>query len=39
MNKIVEKVALSENVVKMILEAPAIARKRKAGQFIVLHHG
>lgn len=36
MNKIVEKVALSENVVKMIFEAPAIARKRKAGQFIVL---
>lgn len=36
MNKIVEKVDLSENVVKMILEAPAIARKRKAGQFIVL---
>ncbi|MFH1080414.1 MAG: sulfide/dihydroorotate dehydrogenase-like FAD/NAD-binding protein [Pseudomonadota bacterium] len=36
MNKIIEKVALSENVVKMILEAPAIARKRKAGQFIVL---
>jgi ferredoxin--NADP+ reductase len=36
LNKIVEKVALSENVVKMILEAPAIARKRKAGQFIVL---
>lgn len=36
MNKIVEKVALSENVVKIILEAPAIARKRKAGQFIVL---
>jgi ferredoxin--NADP+ reductase len=36
LNKIVEKVALSENVVKMILKAPAIARKRKAGQFIVL---
>jgi ferredoxin--NADP+ reductase len=36
LNKIVEKVALSENVVKMVLEAPAIARKRKAGQFIVL---
>jgi ferredoxin--NADP+ reductase len=36
LNKIVEKVALSENVVKMILEAPAIARKRKAGQFVVL---
>lgn len=36
MNKIVEKVVLSENVVRMILEAPAIARKRKAGQFVVL---
>jgi ferredoxin--NADP+ reductase len=36
LNKIVGKVALSENVVKMILEAPAIAKKRKAGQFIVL---
>jgi ferredoxin--NADP+ reductase len=36
LNKIIEKVALSENVVKMVLEAPAIARKRKAGQFIVL---
>jgi ferredoxin--NADP+ reductase len=36
LHKIVEKVALSENVVKMILEAPAIARKRKAGQFVVL---
>jgi ferredoxin--NADP+ reductase len=36
LNKIVEKVVLSENVVKMILEAPAIARKRRAGQFIVL---
>ncbi len=36
MNKIVEKTDLSENVVKMVLEAPAIARKRKAGQFVVL---
>jgi ferredoxin--NADP+ reductase len=36
LNKIVEKTDLSENVIKMILEAPAIARKRKAGQFIVL---
>jgi ferredoxin--NADP+ reductase len=36
LNKIVEKTDLSENVVKMILEAPAIARKRKAGQFVVL---
>ena len=36
MNTIVEKTDLSENVVKMVLEAPAIARKRKAGQFVVL---
>jgi len=36
LNKIVEKTDLSENVVKMVLEAPAIARKRKAGQFVVL---
>ena len=36
MNKIVEKTDLSQNVVRMVLEAPAIARKRKAGQFIVL---
>lgn len=36
MYKIVEKADLSENVVRMIVEAPAIARKRKAGQFVVL---
>ncbi len=36
MNKIIESVNLSENVVKMVLEAPVIAQKRKAGQFIVL---
>lgn len=36
MNKIIEKINLSENVVKMVLEAPAIAQKRQAGQFIVL---
>ncbi|MGP8152841.1 MAG: sulfide/dihydroorotate dehydrogenase-like FAD/NAD-binding protein [Smithella sp.] len=36
MNKIIEKVSLSENVVKMVLEAPVIAQKRKAGQFIIL---
>lgn len=36
MNKIIEKVNLSENVVRMVLEAPAIAQKRQAGQFIVL---
>jgi len=36
LSKILEKVDLSENVVKMVLDAPAIARKRKAGQFVVL---
>ena len=36
MNKIIEKEKLSERVVKMVLEAPIIAQKRKAGQFIVL---
>ena len=36
MNRIFEKTELSENVVRMVLEAPAIARKRKAGQFVVL---
>jgi ferredoxin--NADP+ reductase len=36
LNKIIEKVSLSDNVVKMILEAPVIAQKRKAGQFIIL---
>lgn len=36
MSKIIEKINLSENVVKMVLEAPVIAQKRKAGQFIIL---
>ncbi len=36
MNKIIEKKNLSENVVRMVLEAPLIAQKRKAGQFIIL---
>ena len=36
MNKIIEKKDLSENVVKMVLGAPVIAQKRKAGQFIIL---
>jgi len=36
LNKIVEKKDLSENVVMMVLEAPVIAQKRKAGQFIIL---
>lgn len=36
MNKIIENTKLSESVVKMVLEAPAIAQKRQAGQFIIL---
>ena len=36
MNKIIEKNNLSEDVVKMVIEASDIAGKRKAGQFIVL---
>jgi ferredoxin--NADP+ reductase len=36
LNKIIEKKDLSENVVKMVLGAPVIAQKRKAGQFIIL---
>lgn len=36
MNPIIEKQDLSENVVRMVLAAPDIARKRRAGQFIIL---
>ncbi len=36
MNAVIKKEMLSENVVRMVLEAPAIAKKRKAGQFILL---
>ena len=36
MNKIIENTKLSENVVKMVLDAPVIAQKRQAGQFIIL---
>ncbi len=36
MNKIIENTKLSESVVKMVLDAPAIAQKRQAGQFIIL---
>jgi len=36
LTKILEKVDLSENVVKMVLDVPEIARKRRAGQFVVL---
>jgi len=36
MNKILAKRQLSDNVFGMTLEAPLIARERKAGQFIIL---
>ena len=36
MSKILTKTRLSENVFQMTVEAPAIARERKAGQFIIL---
>jgi ferredoxin--NADP+ reductase len=36
LNKIVETGFLSHAVVKMVIEAPDVAKKRKAGQFIVL---
>jgi len=34
--KVLEKTFLQEIVVRMVIEAPEIARKRKAGQFVVL---
>ncbi|MBI9098264.1 MAG: sulfide/dihydroorotate dehydrogenase-like FAD/NAD-binding protein [Spirochaetaceae bacterium] len=36
MNKIIEKVKLSDDVFQMKIDAPLIAEERKAGQFIVL---
>jgi ferredoxin/flavodoxin---NADP+ reductase len=36
MNRILEKIQLSEEVFRMKLEAPLIARERKPGQFIII---
>ncbi len=36
MNKIVEKELLSNNVVKLVIDAPRIAAKRKAGHFVIV---
>lgn len=36
MYRIVEKEVLSEHVVKFVIESPLIARKRKAGQFVII---
>jgi NAD(P)H-flavin reductase len=34
--KVLEKTFLQEIIVRMVIEAPEIARKRKAGQFVTL---
>jgi ferredoxin/flavodoxin---NADP+ reductase len=39
MNKIIAKKYLSQLVVKLVIEAPEIAKKRKAGHFIILKIG
>ncbi|MDR2086353.1 MAG: sulfide/dihydroorotate dehydrogenase-like FAD/NAD-binding protein [Dysgonamonadaceae bacterium] len=39
MNQIVKKVILSENVVKLEVEAPLIAKSRKAGHFVIVKTG
>ena len=39
MNKIVKKKILSENVVKLEVEAPLIAKARKAGHFVIVKVG
>ena len=36
MNKILEKKQLSDDVYEMVVEAPLIARARKAGQFVIV---
>jgi len=36
MNKIVDKEYFSDNVVKLVIEAPEIAKSRKAGHFVIL---
>lgn len=39
MNKIIEKEFFSKNVVKVVVEAPEIARSRKAGHFVIIRIG
>jgi ferredoxin--NADP+ reductase len=39
MNKIIEKEYFSDAVVKLVLEAPAIAKRRKAGHFVIVKTG
>ena len=39
MNKIIEKEFFSPNVVKIVVEAPRIAKARKAGHFVIIKIG
>ena len=39
MNKIIKKDYLSENIVKLEVEAPLIAKSRKAGHFVIVRAG
>ncbi len=39
MNKIISKSHFSENVVKLVVEAPLIAKARKAGHFVIVRCG
>ncbi|MDE6861002.1 MAG: sulfide/dihydroorotate dehydrogenase-like FAD/NAD-binding protein [Duncaniella sp.] len=39
MNKIIEKEHFSEHVVKLVIEAPLIARSRRAGHFVIVRTG
>lgn len=39
MNFIIDKVYLSDNVVKLVIKAPEIAKKRKAGHFVMIKIG
>ena len=39
MNRIIKKEFLSENVVKLEVEAPLIAKSRKAGHFVIVKSG
>lgn len=39
MNKIIEKEHFSEHVVKLVVDAPMIARSRRAGHFVIVRAG
>lgn len=39
MNKVIKKEILSENVVKLVIEADQISKSRKAGQFVIVKLG